>query len=166
MKIGAYVGKFYPPHIGHLDAVEQSLKYCDKVLIVISKNDIRNKEIFEKSGFQILDAELIKSWFEAYYKKDDRVMIEIMDETNLAPYPKDQDEWAEKFIKLFPYVNVKIADESYRAFNEKYFANYEFLPLNRENIPIHSTMIRKDLTKYFDYLIPTAKDYFRSYLQT
>lgn len=164
MKIGAFTGKFYPPHIGHISAIDYSLKFCDKVIVVISKNDKRNEYIFKTSGFEILDANLIKQWFQKYYKDETRVSIEIMDENDLEPYPKNPKEWTEKFKKQFPQVNVKIADESYREFNEKYFPECEFLPINRDNISIHSTDLRDNLQENFEYLIPTAKDYFKKKL--
>lgn len=160
MKIGAFTGKFYPAHIGHVWAVDYSLKYCDKVIIVISSNPIRNQEIKEKCGFDILDASIIKSWFEEYYKNDSRVEVAIIDESGLKPYPNSTDDWVARFKKQFPSVNVKIADESYREFNQKHFPECEFLAVPRDVVSIHSTDIRNNLNKYFDYLIPTAKPYF------
>ena len=161
MKVGAFTGKFYPPHIGHISAVDFALTICDKVIIVISKNNKRNEDIRNKSNFDILDAELIKSWFEEYYQGNDRVKVAILDEEGMEPYPKCLKDWTDKFKRQFPEVNVKIADESYREFNEKYFPDYEFLSIERDCIPVHSTNIRENISKYFDYLIPPAKEYFR-----
>lgn len=159
-RIGAFVGKFYPPHIGHLSVIENCLKNMDEVYIIISKNDNRNEQIKNQNGFEILDANLIKSWFAEHYKNNPKVKVEVFDETNLKPYPQDQDIWAKKFKKQFPEVNIKIADESYREFNQKYFPEYEFYAIDREEIPVHSTMLRQNLEKHFDYLIPEAKEYF------
>lgn len=164
MKIGAFTGKFYPPHVGHLSAVDYALNFCDQVIIVISKNDIRNKNIQKETGFDILDAKLIKSWFDEFYKDNSRVHVEILDESGLGPYPDSLKEWADIFKKQFPQVNVKIADESYRDYNEKYFPECEFLSIDRDQIPVHATNLRDDLDKYFDYLIPTAKEYFKTKL--
>lgn len=159
-KVGAFIGKFYPPHIGHTDAIDKACKDMDILYIIISKNDERNKQILEKDNFSILDAELIKSWFVKHYKNNPKIKVCIFDETNLKPYPQDQDEWAKKIKKQFPEVNVKIADESYREFNQRYFPEYEFYPIDREKIDIHSSYFRKDKHKYLDYLIEEAKEYF------
>ena len=159
-RVGAYIGKFYPPHIGHLWGVDTLVDKLDKLYIIISKNDIRNQEILKKEGFKVLDTNLIKTWFEEHYKDNPKINVEIFDETNLKPYPDDQDKWADKFKKQFPFVNVKIADESYRAYNQKYFPNYEFLAIPRDVINIHSTQIRNNIQKNLEYLIPTAKEYF------
>lgn len=160
-KIGAFVGKFYPPHLGHLSVIDNASKVLDEVYVIISKNDTRNKEIEKLAGFEVLDASLIKKWFEKHYKKNQKVKVEIFDETNLKPYPEDRDIWAEKFKKQFPFINVKIADEGYRAYNEEYFPEYEFLAIDREKIPVHSTNLRQNLKEYYNFLIPEAQEFFK-----
>lgn len=160
-KIASFIGKFYPPHIGHLSVIDELKNKFDEVYVIISKNDIRNKKIFIETGFNVLDAQLIKSWFDEHYKKDKNVKVFIFDEEEFKPYPEDRDKWAEKFKKEFPLVNVKVADESYREYNQKYFPEYEFYSIKRDIIDIHSTYIRNDTQKYLDYLIPEAKDYFK-----
>jgi len=164
-KIGAFTGKFYPPHIGHLSVVDNALKNLDEVYVVISKNEMRNESIKTQFGFEVLDAEKIKQWFELHYKNEPRVKVAIFDESGLRPYPEDRDIWADKFKREFPEVNVKIADEGYREYNEKYFPEYEFYPIDREIIPIHSTMLRSDMKNYLDYLIPEAREYFEKKLK-
>ena len=159
-RIGAFVGKFYPPHIGHLSVIDNALKQLDEVYIVISKNELREKEIEQNQKFKPLDAKVIKQWFLMHYKDNKRVKVEIFDETGLKPYPNDVDIWSERFKKQFPFVNVKIADAGYRDMNMKYFPEYEFYEIDRDIIPIHSTMLRENINKYIDYLIPEAKDYF------
>ena len=161
-RIGAFVGKFYPPHIGHLSVVDKAIKDLDEVYIIISKNSIRDKEIENKQNFKPLSAEIIKNWFELHYKNENKVKVEIFDETGLKPYPQDVDVWAEKFKKQFPTINVKIADAGYKEFNEKYFPEYEFYEIDRDIIPIHSTMLRENMKNNLQYLIPEAREYFKN----
>jgi cytidyltransferase-like protein len=40
-KIGAFTGKFYPPHIGHLYAIDYSLSKCSELYVFISENEER-----------------------------------------------------------------------------------------------------------------------------
>lgn len=161
MKVAAFIGKFYPPHIGHLAVVDKFAKSVDELWIIISYNSIRNKIIENQSGFKNLSPYLIKQWFENHYKNNSKIVVEVFDETGFRPYPEDRDKWAEKFKKEFPKINIKIADESYREFNNQYFSEYEFLPLSRDIVNIHSTEIRKDLLKHLDKIIPEARDYFK-----
>ena len=164
-KIGAFVGKFYPPHIGHLWVIDNALKDFDKVCVIISKNDFRNNEIKQSQGFETLSAELIKSWFEKHYENEPKVAVKIFDETGLKPYPEDVDKWSEKFKKQFPEVNAKIADAGYKEFNKKYFPEYEFYEIDREVVKIHSTDFRQSPKKYLDYIIPEAREYFEKRLK-
>lgn len=159
MKVGAFVGKFYPPHIGHLWVIDNLAPKLDKLYVIISKNDTRNKEI--SKNFETLDAELIKKWFSQHYSNNKKIVVEIFDESNFKPFPEDLDKWSEKFKKQFPDVNIKIADESYRAFNQKYFSEYEFWPIDRDFIPIHSTQIRNDVLANLNYIIPEAREFFK-----
>lgn len=161
-RIGAFVGKFYPPHIGHVWVVDNAIKNLDEVYVIISENEIRNDDIKENQNFNKINAELIKSWFEKHYENNPKIKVAIFNETGLKPYPEDRDVWAEKFKKEFPTVNVKIADEGYREYNKEYFPEYEFYPIERDVIPIHSTEIRKNLEKNYDFLIDEAKEYFKN----
>lgn len=155
-KIGAFVGKFYPPHMGHIDAVQKALKYCDVVYVIISKNEERNNNIYDDYGFPILSASQIKNWLEKYFQDNKKVKVEIFDESGLRTYPQDRDIWAKNFKQKFPDVNVKIADIGYKEYNEKYFPEYEFFEVDREITPIHSTLIRSNYEKYKEYVLPTA----------
>ncbi|MBQ8424913.1 MAG: adenylyltransferase/cytidyltransferase family protein [Clostridia bacterium] len=161
MRVGAFIGKFYPPHIGHLSVIEKVLGKVDELYIIISYNKIRNSEIEDNSGFKDLSPELIKGWFEKHYENNPKIKVGIFDEGNFKPYPDDRDKWAEKFKQEFPSVNIKIADESYREFNKIYFPTYEFMAIDRDKVNIHSTMIRENVLKNLDYLIPEAREYFK-----
>lgn len=160
-KIGAFVGKFYPPHIGHLWVIDNAAKDLDEVYVIISKNNIRNEDINKQQNFKELDANLIKSWFCEHYKNNPKVKVKIFDETGFKPYPQDRDKWAEKFKKEFPEVNVKIADEGYREYNKEFFPEYEFYPIERDVVNIHSTQIRNNIRENLDYIIPEGREYFK-----
>ena len=158
MKVGAFVGKFYPPHIGHLSIIDDMANKLDKLYVIISKNNTRSKNL--SKNFEELDAELIKKWFMKHYSKSKNIVVEVFDESNLKPFPDDLDKWSAKFKKQFPDVNIKIADESYREFNQEYFSEYEFWPIDRDIIPIHSTQIRNNVLENINYIIPEAREYF------
>ena len=160
MKIGAFVGKFYPPHIGHLSAIDFACQKLDVVYVIISKNKNRDKQIKQNDNFDYIKASLIKKWLKKHYKDNKKIKVKIFDESGLLPYPNDQDKWAKRFKQKFPLINVKIADEGYREFNQKYFPSYDFFAIDREKIDIHSTYFRKNPQKYINFLIPEAQKYF------
>ena len=82
-RIGAFVGKFYPPHIGHAWVIDNAVKNLDEVYVIISKNEIRNDDIKENQNFNKLNAELIKSWFEKHYENNPKIKVAIFDESGL-----------------------------------------------------------------------------------
>lgn len=117
-------------------------------------------EIKRVTGFEAIPPELIKGWFEKHYETNSRVKVAIFDESGYKPYPEDGDKWAVEFRKQFPTINSKIADESYREYNAKYFPDFEFVPIDRDAINIHSTMIRGNTREMLDKIIPEAREYF------
>ncbi|MBE5738702.1 MAG: hypothetical protein E7354_03145 [Clostridiales bacterium] len=160
MRIGAFSGKFYPPHIGHLSVIDKLIDSFDEIWIIISYNPIRNMQIRESTGFETLAPDIIKGWFEKHYESNPRVKVAIFDESGYRPYPEDGAHWAEEFRKQFPTINAKIADESYRDYNAEYFPDYEFVPIDRDEVCIHSTMIRNNTIGLLDKIIPEAREYF------
>ena len=156
-KIGAFVGKFLPPHLGHLSVIDKALKYCDVLYVVISENKEKNAAINKRDNFPFLSAEIRKKWFEQHYINTKNIHFVILNEDGLKSFPEDLDKWTERFNKLVPNANIKIADESYREFNEKYFSQCQFVPIERDKIPVHSTNIRQEPHEYMEYIIPEAK---------
>lgn len=161
-KIGAFVGKFYPPHIGHLSVVDNACEKLDEVFVVISYNKQRNAQLEKIDGFAEIDAYQIKKWFEKHYQNNPKVKVEVFDESGFRPYPEDRDKWAEKFKKQFPSVNVKIADAGYREYNQTYFPEYEFYEIDRDIVPFHSTYFRQNPKQNLDKIIPEAQEYFKN----
>ena len=164
-KIGAFVGKFYPPHIGHLSVVDNACENLDEVWVIISYNKQRNKQLEKTDGFAELDAWLIKKWFAQHYQNNPKVKVEVFDESDFKPYPQDRDKWAEKFKKQFPSVNVKIADASYKEYNKIYFPEYEFYEISRDVVPFHSTDFRQNPQQNLDKIIPEAQQYFKNLIK-
>ncbi|MFA6330576.1 MAG: adenylyltransferase/cytidyltransferase family protein [Clostridia bacterium] len=156
-KIGAFVGKFLPPHIGHLSVIDNAIKFCDELYVVISEHKSKNEAICKRDNFPCISAELRKKWFEKHYAGIKNVHFVILNEGELKAYPDDLDKWTVKFNELVPNANIKLADESYRKFNEEYFPQCKFVPIERDKIPVHSTNIRQEPHKYMEYIIPEAK---------
>ena len=56
-KKGCYVGKFLPPHIGHLSVIDKALKECERVLVVLAENPQHSKSLCDKAGFPYFSAD-------------------------------------------------------------------------------------------------------------
>ncbi|MFA6860121.1 MAG: adenylyltransferase/cytidyltransferase family protein [Clostridia bacterium] len=164
-KIGALCGKFLPPHLGHVYAINESAKQCDFLYVILAENPERCEKLCQKAGFPNIKAKQRLSWLKEHFKDNPKIKFLYFDETGLEAFPKGLKEWSEKLKKILPKnVNMKFADETYRELNEKYFPEFTFVPFDRNVIPISATMIRNDLKKYFNFLLPQSKVYFEKIL--
>jgi len=144
-RIGAFVGKFLPPHIGHLSVVEQMLKECDEVVIVISDNLQKSKKLCEEANFPYFNSQQRLRWFREHFKNNFNVHFAIIDESRIADSQNAMADYANLFWECVPFnVNQKYADSSYGELNKKYFPNCKFVEIDRNKINIHGTMIRND----------------------
>ena len=50
-KVGCFVGKFLPPHLGHLSVVDRAIKECDSVVVVLAENPEKSKERCRETNF-------------------------------------------------------------------------------------------------------------------
>lgn len=157
-KIGAFVGKFLPPHIGHLSIIDKMAKDCDECVVVISDNPETSKKLCEKSGFPYFDSNQRLNWFKKHYKNNNNIHFAIIDEKKISNSKDFMRDYAKLFWECVPYkVNYKYADESYRELNS-YFPECTFVPINRDVINVHGTNIRQEYEKYKDFIMPEARE--------
>lgn len=157
-KIGAFVGKFLPPHVGHISIVDKMLAECDEAVVVVSDNPEKSKELCQKDNFPYFDSKKRLNWFKQYYKDNKKLHFAIIDESLISKDKNFMEEYAKLFSRCVPYkVNVKYADESYRELNERYFADCTFVAIDRDAIKIHGTDIRKDFEQNKQFVLKQAR---------
>ena len=164
MKIGAFAGKFLPPHLGHVTQIEKCAEYVDKLYVVVAEDAQRSASICKAAGLDPIDGEMRVKWLKEHFKNNSKIEVVYLDESGLKAFPEGLEEWSQRFKSKIKGVNVKFADETYRELNEKYFPECEFVPFDRMVIPISATMIRNDIKNNINYIIEEARDYFKKYL--
>lgn len=165
MKIGAFVGKFLPPHLGHAQAIMQSAAQCDLLYVVLAENPEHCKQKCMDAHLPNLTAEMRLNWLREHFRNQTNIAFLYMNETGIPPFPDGLQAWSERFWQVVPnIVNMKFADETYRELNENYFPTCTFVPFSRTTIPISATLIRNDLEKNFEYLLPCSQPYFKNVL--
>ena len=158
-KIGAFVGKFLPPHIGHKSIVDKMLSECDEAVVVVSDNPEKSKQLCNIDNFPYFDSNHRLNWFKEFYKGNKKLHFAVIDESKIDKTANFMEEYSKLFFKSVPYkVNIKYADESYRELNEKYFPTCTFVPIDRDIINIHGTDIRKDYKKNKQFVLNSAKE--------
>lgn len=164
MKIGAFVGKFLPPHLGHVTQIEKCLNLVDELHVIVAEDPVRSAAICKSAGLEPIDGKLRVKWLNEHFKDNPKIKVYYFDESGLKAFPEGLKEWSERFKSQFKDINVKFADETYRELNEKYFPECEFIPFDRMVIPISATMIRNDIKSNINYIIEEGRDYFKKYL--
>lgn len=160
-KIGAFPGKFLPPHLGHVQTIRECAKKCDKLLVVVADSEKNSRSLCEKANIPYMPAKLRCKWLKKHFKNEPKIKIIYMNEDKLSVFPAPMQEWSESFKKLTKHkVNIKFADESYRELNVKHFSECEFVCFDRKTIDVSGTKIRNNPEKYFDYIINEAKPFF------
>ena len=161
-RIGAFPGKFLPPHLGHVTQIEKSAEKCDEFWVVVADNTNNSKSLCKKADIPYITPEMRIAWLTEHFKNNPKIKIMYMSEDSLSCFPAPMEEWSKEFKKVTGgIINAKFADETYRELNEKYFPECEFFCFDRKNINISATMIRENPEKYFDYIIPEAQPFFK-----
>ncbi len=166
-RIGSYVGKFLPPHVGHLHSIDFAVQRCDKLYLVVAEDPSKTARLCKESGLAPIPAELRIKWLKDHYAYNNKVEVVYFDETGLATFPYGMYEWAQRFKeKMDPSINIMFGDESYRDFYGRHFPECEFVAYDRDEIPMSGSMIRNDLHQNITCIIPEAQEYFRAMLDT
>ena len=162
-KIGAFPGKFLPPHLGHVSQIKKSAEYCDELYVVVADNTENSKQLCKKAGIPYISPEQRIAWLKEHFKDNPKIKIVYMSEDHLSSFPAPMEEWSKEFKKVIgKKINVKFADKTYEQLNLKYFPECEFVCFDRTIINISGTKIRENIEKYFDYIIPEAQSFFKS----
>lgn len=160
-KVGAFAGKFLPPHIGHITQIERAAEYCDKLYVVVADNELNSKNLCKLANIPEIPVKLRIKWLKEHFKSNPNIEVIYMNENKLQAFPAGLDKWSKAFKKLTKNeVNVKFADETYRKLNEEYFPECEFVCFDRYEIDVSGTKVRNNPKKYYDFIIDEAKPFF------
>lgn len=155
---GLIIGKFLPFHKGHEFLITESLKLCDKLFIIVSKNHNFNKKLQYEIQF-LSDREFREDAIDYTLdlilgpeEKAKRVIIETVDETNIPNYPNGWPEFVDlcnNRMKMYNFIPNKIftSEESDINGYNTYIPSCEvqLIDIKRKNIEISATELRNDI---------------------
>lgn len=156
-KNGLCLGKFMPPHKGHLHLIDSALEECEHVFVMMCH--LTNEPIPGK---------LRLHWLETIYKDNPRVTIIECDDEN-PQHPENQHDFDEVFYSIwFQSVYTRIKELDVVFTSESYgdhFARslgivHELVDIDRVTVPISGTKVREYSEYYWDYIPDVAKGYF------
>jgi len=168
-KVGLFVGKFLPPHIGHKWAILEAKKLCEKLVVLVCYEPNITELECRLAGFPLLTLKQKYDWWKTEFEGETGIEIKMLDETGMPLFPNGWAVWASAVQKVVgePIDVIFGSEERYIEGYKTYFPDTKYImqDCQRTNNKISSTMIRGDLEKYIDFIIPSAKPFFQKVLE-
>lgn len=153
MKRGLVIGKFLPPHAGHVALVNFAAAQCDELIVSVS----------DAQG-DFIDAALRLSWLKRIFRDRTNIQVALLednfDEPGL-PLPARTRGWAEKMRAVYPPIDVLFTSEDYgEPFAANLGATHISFDPDRKQFPVSATRIRKSPFQYWDFIPGPVKPFF------
>lgn len=166
---GLFVGKFLPPHLGHLDAIKKAKQNCTHLIIIVCFEPLRTQRLCDEMGVEFISLEQRAKWIKDAIN-DPEVEFLTLDETGITSWPEGWEEWSKRVKKVLGNRKIDCIFGNERKYVEgykKWFKESEYIMLDpdRKTVKISASQIRKNLKKYFDYLIEPAQPFFKKYIK-
>ena len=168
MKTGIFVGKFQPAHKGHKFAIEKAVQSCDQLFLIVCDCTPVHKALCEKTNFPYVDLKTKTDFFKKEFAGNDKIKILSLSENNIPTMPFGWKEWTDAIKAL---VDKKIdvifgSEKSYEEYYRQYMpeSKYVLQDQKRKNVHISSTLIRENPAKYFDFIMDSAKPFYKEKL--
>lgn len=155
-KVGMVLGKFYPPHNGHLFLIDTAAAQCDTLYVLCCS--LMNESI---SGH------LRWAWLSKIYRNDKNIkIIHITDENPQHPEEGKKVQfyniWYDTVYSNIPeQLDAVFTSEDYGdEFAQSLKCKHILVDKERVNVPISGTKVREDAHKNWDLLPDVVKGYF------
>ena len=150
---GLVIGKFLPPHKGHLALIEFAAKQCDR--LIVSMSDAENDPI---------DSDLRLTWLKELTSRIPNVQIlslkDAFDQPEL-PLNERTKIWADVITRAYGKIDRIFSSEEYgESFARNLNARHVEFDRDRNAIPVSASMIRNDPFKYWDFIPTEVRPYF------
>lgn len=131
-----YVGRFQPPHIGHMAIFDESLKQNKKICIAI-----RNIKPSEDNPFQ---AQVIKELWEKIYKDNSLVMVIVLPNISCIKYGRNVGYTVEeaKVSKTISGISATSIREAIRNGNDSWKDSVS--SLIHEDLEMHTNNLKHE----------------------
>lgn len=151
------LGKFFPPHKGHLHLIDTALENSDFVNVLVTHNES-----------QYIPGELRSDTLKAIYKDNKNIKIHIGSDSGMPQHDNECDTLDEFYSHWIPFVYSFVSDLDVVFTSEDYgddFARYlgvEHYLVDKERIkyPVSGTKVRSNPLKYWDFIPKEIRHFF------
>lgn len=150
---GLIVGKFMPPHRGHLHLVNSALWDADRVTVLVCT-----------LGSEPIPGDLRYGWVKEIYAREP--MVEVIHFHEEVPqYPEDSpdfwDIWVEIARRYCPDLDVVFTSENYGdEYARRLGVAHNLVDRDRKTFPVSGTAVRACPYTHWDYIPEIVKSYF------
>ena len=140
---GLVIGKFNPPHLGHLNLINVGASKVDHLDVVLCGRED-----------QTIPLEKRHSWLKQVVPANVKIILTKDD------LPAENEPWAERCLEILPRSpDLVFSSEDYgEPWAQLMRAKHFLVDRDRTEFPISGSEIRKDLGEHFHWLVPSAKE--------
>lgn len=153
MTRGLVIGKFLPPHQGHVALIEFAATHCDELIVSVSD-----------SNSDSIDPELRLTWLKYIFKNQPNIkIVPIEDNFDQQELPLSERTriWADKMREVYPPIDIVFSSEAYgEPFAQHLKAKHVSFDADRKKFPVSASLIRKAPFQYWAFIPEVVKPYF------
>ena len=140
--IGVVVGKFNPPHLGHLFLIEQGAAQVDTLFVLLCDRPDQSISIDKRTA-----------WLEDAAPSNVQIVVTPDD------LPAANEPWAQRALDVLPSPpDVAFTSEEWGpGWAELMGASHVLVDLERASFPVSGTQLRANLRERFEWLVPAAR---------
>lgn len=154
-KEGLVIGKFMPPHRGHLELINFALHHAQRVTLAVCS----------RPGADIAQTTRL-AWLREIFKEEPRIHIVAVDENlprSEIHTPEVSEVWNQYFVEHFNYVEAVFSSEEYGHDLADFMGiDHVVYDLKRNNHPVSGTEIRNNPEAFADYLPACVLAYYQT----
>ncbi|CAL6076310.1 NMN_adenylyl transferase and transcriptional regulator [Hexamita inflata] len=157
MQVGLFIGKFNPPHLGHISSILQAHAMCDTLYVCVCANSA------EEQDKSVIPGKTRKMWLSQEFQPYAQIKVIRIDEANIPAYPNGWVQFA-SLVKAQIQHTITICfggEEKYRdGFKTHFNASYTLIDPLRKRNTISSTLIKQNPTLHFNFICKSARPHF------
>ncbi|TGL39883.1 AAA family ATPase [Leptospira perdikensis] len=153
MNHGLVLGKFYPPHKGHIHLITEAKKNCDELTVLVCSLQA-----------ELIPGELRFDWMQSLFPDPKIHLVWVQDENPQYPeeHPDFWNLWRETIESHTKRkVDFLFTSEEYgEPLSKVLGCKHTLIDLNRSHVPVSASKIRESPLTYWEWIPELIRPYF------